>query len=61
MMMAAGMAAPAQAPTAHHWAIVVHGGAGVIERSQLGPEGDKLAENLRELHEEKLSYSPVTN
>ncbi len=41
MMMAAGMAAPAQAPTARHWAIVVHGGAGVIERSQLGPEGDK--------------------
>lgn len=26
---------------AHHWAIVVHGGAGVIERSKLGPEGDK--------------------
>jgi beta-aspartyl-peptidase (threonine type) len=25
----------------HHWEIVVHGGAGVIERSQLGPEGDK--------------------
>lgn len=25
----------------HHWAIVVHGGAGVIERSALGPEGDK--------------------
>ncbi len=24
----------------HHWAIVLHGGAGVIERSQLGPEGD---------------------
>jgi L-asparaginase / beta-aspartyl-peptidase len=24
-----------------HWAIVVHGGAGVIERSALGPEGDK--------------------
>src|SRR6266568_3507506 len=22
----------------HHWAIVVHGGAGVIERSALGPE-----------------------
>ncbi len=41
MMMAAGKAAPAQAPVAHHWAIVVHGGAGVIERSQLGPEGDK--------------------
>ena len=41
-MMAAGMAAAGQAPQpAHHWAIVVHGGAGVIERSQLGPEGDK--------------------
>ena len=26
---------------AHHWAIVVHGGAGVIERSALGPDGDK--------------------
>ncbi|HEX7730468.1 MAG TPA: isoaspartyl peptidase/L-asparaginase [Terracidiphilus sp.] len=26
---------------AHHWALVIHGGAGVIERSQLGPEGDK--------------------
>ena len=25
----------------HHWAIVLHGGAGVIERSKLGPEGDK--------------------
>jgi beta-aspartyl-peptidase (threonine type) len=24
----------------HHWSIVVHGGAGVIERSKLGPEGD---------------------
>jgi beta-aspartyl-peptidase (threonine type) len=24
----------------HHWAIEVHGGAGVIERSALGPEGD---------------------
>lgn len=32
-------AAIAQQP-AHHWSIVVHGGAGVIERSQLGPEGD---------------------
>jgi beta-aspartyl-peptidase (threonine type) len=29
--------AMAQQP-AHHWAIVVHGGAGVIERSALGPE-----------------------
>jgi len=34
------VAAGAQQP-AHHWAIVVHGGAGVIERSALGPEGDK--------------------
>jgi len=25
---------------AHHWTIVVHGGAGVIERSALGPKGD---------------------
>src|SRR5215831_13922727 len=32
--------ANAQQP-AHHWAIVVHGGAGVIEKSALGPEGDK--------------------
>lgn len=24
----------------HHWAIVVHGGAGVIERSAMGPAGD---------------------
>ena len=41
MAMAASVAAPAQEPQApHHWAIVVHGGAGVIERSKLGPEGD---------------------
>jgi L-asparaginase / beta-aspartyl-peptidase len=42
MMMAAALAAAGQAPqAAHHWSLVVHGGAGVIERSQLGPEGDK--------------------
>ena len=29
------------APQAHHWSIVVNGGAGVIERVALGPEGDK--------------------
>jgi beta-aspartyl-peptidase (threonine type) len=31
-----------QASTAppHHWTIVVHGGAGVIERAALGPKGD---------------------
>src|SRR5579863_7057794 len=27
-------------PAARHWAIVVHGGAGVIERLSLGPKGD---------------------
>jgi beta-aspartyl-peptidase (threonine type) len=36
----AAAAALAQQPS-HHWAIVVHGGAGVIERSKLGPDGDK--------------------
>ena len=42
IMMVAAVAVPPQAPqTAHHWTIVVHGGAGVIERSKLGPEGDK--------------------
>jgi L-asparaginase / beta-aspartyl-peptidase len=39
IMMAA--AASAQQPQAHHWAIVVHGGAGDIERAKLGPDGDK--------------------
>ena len=38
-MMAA--AASAQQPQAHHWAIVVHGGAGDIFRAKLGPDGDK--------------------
>jgi beta-aspartyl-peptidase (threonine type) len=41
IMISAAAAGTAQAPqAAHHWAIVVHGGAGVIERSKLGPEGD---------------------
>jgi beta-aspartyl-peptidase (threonine type) len=31
----------AQQPQARHWAIVVHGGAGDINRAKLGPEGDK--------------------
>jgi L-asparaginase / beta-aspartyl-peptidase len=39
MLIMAGAAAVAQRPP-HHWAIVIHGGAGVIERSKLGPEGD---------------------
>ena len=30
----------AQQPATHHWTIVVHGGAGVIERPALGPKGD---------------------
>jgi L-asparaginase / beta-aspartyl-peptidase len=34
-----GSGAAAQQP-AHHWAIVLHGGAGVIEKANLGPEGD---------------------
>jgi beta-aspartyl-peptidase (threonine type) len=33
--------AGAQQAGAHKWSIVVHGGAGVIERVALGPEGDK--------------------
>jgi len=35
--LAAQQAGTAQA---HHWTIVVHGGAGVIERPALGPKGD---------------------
>jgi beta-aspartyl-peptidase (threonine type) len=39
--LAAGSAAVASAQQAtHHWAIVIHGGAGVIERSALGPKGE---------------------
>ena len=33
-------AASAQQPQTHRWAIVVHGGAGDIERAKLGSEGD---------------------
>jgi beta-aspartyl-peptidase (threonine type) len=33
------ISASAQQPS-HHWSIAIHGGAGVIERSALGPEGD---------------------
>lgn len=40
LMSAVSAVSVAQQP-AHHWAIVVHGGAGVIEKSELGPEGDK--------------------
>lgn len=38
LMMAA--AAGAQQPQTHHWAIVVHGGAGDIDRATLGDKGD---------------------
>src|SRR6476660_2211266 len=38
MLVATSIGAVAQQPI-HHWAIVLHGGAGVIERSALGPEG----------------------
>lgn len=36
--LALASCAPPSAPPAHHWSIVVHGGAGVIERAQLTPE-----------------------
>jgi len=39
MVSTLGVAAQAQQP-AHKWSIVVHGGAGVIERSALTPAGD---------------------
>ena len=35
--LAAG-AQPAQQPPVHHWAIVLHGGAGVIERATMNPK-----------------------
>ena len=39
--MAACVAVNAQQAGTHKWTIVVHGGAGVIQRVALGPEGDK--------------------
>src|ERR1035437_1862311 len=42
VFVVASLAGVAQAPQpAHHWSIVVHGGAGVIARTALGPNGDK--------------------
>ena len=42
IFVVASLAVVAQAPQpAHHWSIVVHGGAGVIARTALGPNGDK--------------------
>ncbi len=42
MMAGLSLSAAAQQSSslAHHWSIVVHGGAGVIERPELGPKGD---------------------
>ena len=40
LMGAVSAVSVAQQPE-RHWAIVVHGGAGVIEKSALGPNGDK--------------------
>jgi beta-aspartyl-peptidase (threonine type) len=44
MMVAASAvslaAQQAGTPQTHHWTIVIHGGAGVIERPALGPKGD---------------------
>ena len=37
MVTTLAAAASAQQPTAHHWAIVLHGGAGVIERATMNP------------------------
>jgi beta-aspartyl-peptidase (threonine type) len=42
-LFAAVVSLAAQQPGAaqvHHWSIVIHGGAGVIERPELGPKGD---------------------
>ena len=40
-IVAGGVSGAIAQQPAHHWAIVVHGGAGVIEKSALGPDGDK--------------------
>ena len=45
VFVVASLVGVAQAPqpigqAAHHWSIVVHGGAGVIARTALGPNGD---------------------
>lgn len=40
-LMAGSVPAVVAQQALHRWEIIVHGGAGVIERSKLGPEGDK--------------------
>jgi beta-aspartyl-peptidase (threonine type) len=37
-IMITAVAAGAQQPQTHHWAIVLHGGAGVIERASMNPQ-----------------------
>ncbi len=39
--MGVTFAAGAQAPAPHHWSVVLHGGAGVIERSSMTPEAER--------------------
>jgi beta-aspartyl-peptidase (threonine type) len=41
MAWAAVTVAAGQPKASGHWAIVIHGGAGDIERVKLGPDGDK--------------------
>ncbi len=42
LMMTTSVLAQSPAKTAHHkWAVVIHGGAGVIERSSMTPEAEK--------------------
>ena len=40
-ILASAQNAPQNAPGSHKWAVVVHGGAGVIERSSMTPEAEK--------------------
>jgi beta-aspartyl-peptidase (threonine type) len=40
VMMATSLAAATAQQPAHPWALVVHGGAGVIERSSMGPKAE---------------------
>ena len=54
--------AVAQAPPAQHkWVIVLHGGAGVIERSSMTPEAEKqLLDRLRSAIDPALQVLPAS-
>ena len=39
-LIAQGQQPVARQTAAHKWSLVVHGGAGVIEKAALGPKGD---------------------